>query len=197
MKTSHPELSSQPATWALMLGFALVYTSWGTTYLAIRVGVNDEHLPPALYGGVRVFLAGVVLLGFLGLWRQRLRLSRQDWGRLLWSSLVLFVAGNGLVTLAMRTVPSSFTAVLVARSSLWIGLFEMFWPGGDRLTTRGWLGMIVGLAGVLILLAPRLEDPAALWADAAPLLVLLSACSWALGSLVMRHRRLSCPHLAG
>ncbi|HMF18857.1 MAG TPA: EamA family transporter, partial [Gemmataceae bacterium] len=180
-----------------MLGFALVYTSWGTTYLAIRVGVDDEHLPPALYGGVRVFLAGLVLLGFLALRGQRLRLSRQDWARLLWSSLLLFVAGNGLVTVAMRTVPSSFTAVLVASTPLWIGLFEMFWPGGDRLTMRGWLGMIVGLAGVLILLAPQLENPAALWADAAPLLVLLSACSWALGSLVMRHRRVSCPHLTG
>ena len=197
MKTSHPEHSSQPATWALMLGFALVYASWGTTYLAIRIGVNEEHLPPALYGGVRVFLAGLVLLGFLALRGQRLRLSRLDWARLLWSSLLLFVAGNGLVTVAMRTVPSSFTAVLVASTPLWIGLFEMFWPRGDRLTMRGWFGMIVGLASVLILLAPQLENPAALWADAAPLLVLLSACSWALGSLVMRHRRLSCPHLTG
>jgi drug/metabolite transporter (DMT)-like permease len=80
---------------------------------------------------------------------------------------------------------------------LWIGLFEMFWPGGDRLTPRGWFGMIVGLAGVIILLAPKLEDPAAFWGNAGPLLVLLSACSWALGSLVMRHRRLSCPHLTG
>src|SRR5262249_60528027 len=123
MKTSHPELSSQPATWALMLGFALVYTSWGTTYLAIRVGVNDEHLPPALYGGVRVFLAGLVLLGFLALRRQRLRLSRQDWARLLLSSLLFFVAGNGLVTLAMRTVPRRFTAVLVSTSPLWRGFF--------------------------------------------------------------------------
>ena len=55
--------------------------------------------------------------------------------------MLLFVAGNGLVTLAMQTVPSGVTAVLVASTPLWIGLFEMFWPAGDRLTPRGWLGM--------------------------------------------------------
>lgn len=189
--------SLQPPTWALVLGFACVYISWGTTYLAIRVGVDDEHLPPALFGGSRVCLAGLVLLGFLALRRERLTLSRQDWGRLLWTGLLLFVAGNGLVNLAMQTVPSGVTAVLVASTPLWIGLFEMFWPGGDRLTARGWFGMIVGLCGVFILLAPKLEDPAAFWGNAGPLLVLLSAGSWALGSLVMRHRRLSCPHLTG
>ena len=200
MKTLHPEHSShRPATWALVLGFACVYISWGTTYWAIRVGVDvdREHLPPALFGGTRVCLAGVLLLGFLAWRRERLSLSRQDWGRILWSSLLLFVAGNGLVTLAMQKVPSGVTAVLVASTPLWIGLFEMFWPGGDRLTLRGWFGLLVGLCGVLILLAPQLDDPSAFWENAAPLLVLLSACSWALGSLVMRHRRLSCPHLTG
>jgi drug/metabolite transporter (DMT)-like permease len=198
MKTLRPEHSfHRPATWALVLGFACVYLSWGTTYLAIRVGVDRERLPPALFGGTRVFLAGLLLLGFLALRRERLSLSRQDWGRLLWTSLLLFVAGNGLVTLAMQKVPSGVTAVLVASTPLWIGLFEMFWPGGDRLTVRGWFGLLVGLCGVFILLAPKLDDPSAFWGDAGPLLVLVSACSWALGSLVMRHRRVSCPHLTG
>jgi drug/metabolite transporter (DMT)-like permease len=198
MKKSQPEHSYQrPATWALVLGFACVYISWGTTYLAIRVGVDREHLPPALFGGTRVCLAGLLLLGFLALRGERLALSRPDWGRIFWTSILLFVAGNGLVTLAMQKVPSGVTAVLVASTPLWIGLFEMFWPGGDRLTARGWFGLLVGLGGVVILLAPKLDDPSDFWGDAGPLLVLLSACSWALGSLVMRHRRLSCPHLTG
>jgi drug/metabolite transporter (DMT)-like permease len=193
-----PEHSNKPpATWALVLGFTLVYVSWGTTYLAIRVGVDREHLPPALFAGSRVCLAGLILLGFLALRRERLTLSGQDWSRLFWTSLLLFVAGNGLVTLAMQTVVSGVSAVLVASTPLWIGLFEMFWPGGDRLTARGWLGLFVGLGGVLILLAPKLDDPAAFWSNSGPILVLLSACCWALGSLVMRHKRLTCPHLVG
>src|SRR5262249_18580923 len=78
---------------------------------------------------------------------------------------------------------------------LWIALMEMLWPGGDRLTGRGWLGLLIGLAGVLLLLAPKLHDPADFLVDAGPLLVLGSAASWSLGSLVMRYRRLGCSHL--
>src|SRR5437867_2124008 len=67
-----------PATWALVLAFGLVYLSWGTTYLAIKKGVKDEQLPPALFGGVRVCFAGVLLLGYLAVRGESLRLSRRD-----------------------------------------------------------------------------------------------------------------------
>src|SRR5438034_8467509 len=46
--------SHRPATWAVVLAFALIYVSWGTTFLAIREGVYNQHLPPALFGGTRV-----------------------------------------------------------------------------------------------------------------------------------------------
>jgi drug/metabolite transporter (DMT)-like permease len=92
-------------------------------------------------------------------------------------------------------VPSGVAAVLVATTPLWVGLLAMLWPGGERLGGRGWLGLLIGLGGVLILLAPRLHDPAALVADLGPLLVLGSAWSWALGSLLMRHHRLQGSHL--
>jgi drug/metabolite transporter (DMT)-like permease len=188
-------ISTRPATWTLALGFALVYISWGTTYLAIQAGVRDEHLPPALFGGVRVCLAGVLLLAYLALRGQRLSMSRRDWAFVAIAGLLLFVAGNGLITFAERTVPSGVAAVLATTTPLWIGLLEMFWPGGDRLTSRGWLGLVIGLAGVAIVLGDKLTDSAALVQDAGPLLVLGSAAGWALGSLVVRHKRLSCSHL--
>jgi drug/metabolite transporter (DMT)-like permease len=109
--------------------------------------------------------------------------------------VLLFVFGNGLITLAEKTVPSGVAAVLVATTPLWIALMEMLWPGGDRLTGRGWLGLLIGLAGVLLLLAPKLHDPADFLLDYGPLLVLGSAASWAFGSLVLRYRRLRCSHL--
>src|SRR5262249_14360029 len=96
----------RPPRWALVLAFALVYLSWGTTYLAIKKGVKDEHLPPALFGGVRVCLAGALLLGFLALRGQRLRLSGRDLRTVAVVGVLLFVGGNGLITLAERTVPS-------------------------------------------------------------------------------------------
>src|SRR5947208_12075383 len=103
MNRHHPPAAiGQPARWSLVVAFALVYVSWGTTYLAIKVGVKD--LPPALFGGVRYVLAGVILYTFLAWRKESLRLPRRD---LFWvgvSSLFLFVGGNGLITLAEKTV---------------------------------------------------------------------------------------------
>jgi drug/metabolite transporter (DMT)-like permease len=195
---NHPPTpsSTRPAAWALLLAFTLIYLSWGTTYLAIKRGVKDEQLPPALFGGVRVCLAGAILLAYLRLRGEPLGLSRRDFGNVALAGILLFVAGNGLITLAEKTVPSGVTAVLVAATPLWIALFEMLWPQGERLTWRGWLGMVLGLGGVLLLLHDKLADPAAFLQDAGPLLVLVSSCSWALGSLLLRHRRLNSSHLA-
>jgi drug/metabolite transporter (DMT)-like permease len=175
--------------WAIALAFTLVYLSWGTTYLAIKRGVQDEQLPPWLFSGTRVCLAGILLLGFLAARGQSLRLSRRDLGRLLAGGLLLFVGGNGILTLAQRTLPSGTAAVLGATTPLFIALVELGWPGGDRLGRLGWLGLLLGLVGVVVLLSPRLHDPATLWADAGPLLMLSSSLLWAFGAVLMRYRR--------
>jgi drug/metabolite transporter (DMT)-like permease len=186
----------RPAAWAVVLAFTLVYLSWGTTYLAIKKGVKDEQLPPALFGGTRVALAGLVLLGYLAVSGGAVGLPRSDWSKVTLAGCLLFVGGNGLITLAEKTVPSGMAAILVATTPLWIALLESAWPGGDRVRTRGWLGLLVGLTGVLVLLAPRLRNG---WTDvlgeAGPFLVLGSAGCWALGSVVMRYCRVQGPHL--
>src|SRR5207249_1224867 len=101
-------LSSQnrPSTWTLILAFSIAYITWGTTYLAIQRGVRNEQLPPALFGGTRVCLAGLVLLGFLALRRKPLHLPRRDVAGLAAASLLMFVGGNGLINLAEQTVNS-------------------------------------------------------------------------------------------
>src|SRR5437870_8051423 len=138
----------RPATWRLMLAFSVVYVSWGTTYFAIRAGVHTEHLPPALFGGVRVALAGWLLLAFLALRGESLRMPKSEFFWVLLSGLLLFVGGNGLITFALDNVPSGVTAVLVAATPLWVAVMEWLWPGGDRLSARGWLGLLIGLGGV-------------------------------------------------
>src|SRR3954454_2977037 len=87
----------RPAPWAIALAFTLVYLSWGTTYLAIKRGVKDEALPPALFGGVRVCLAGLLLLGYLGLRGDPLRLSRRDLLGVTLGGLLLFTGGNNFL----------------------------------------------------------------------------------------------------
>jgi drug/metabolite transporter (DMT)-like permease len=194
---NHPvnaALPQPPARWSIVLAFSLVYLSWGTTYLAIKKGV--EVFPPALFGGARIALAGLLLLGYLAVRRQPLRMPLWDF---LWTALVgvlLFVGGNGLITVGEKSVASGVASVLVATTPLWMALLEMLWPWGERLSARGWLGLFVGLAGVLVLLAPRLRQPAHLLADAGPLLVLGSSFAWSTGSFILRYRRLQGTHLS-
>lgn len=187
--------ASRPSSWAVVLAFALIYLSWGTTYFVIRQGVHSHHLPPGLFGGVRVGSAGLILLIYLALRGENLRLPGRE---LFWVALVgliLFVGGNGLITFALDRVPSGMVAVLVATTPLWMALLEALWPGGDRLTVRGWIGLLAGLAGVLLLLAPQLGEPRALFQDYGLFLVLGSAVSWSLGALIMRYRKRTSSHL--
>jgi drug/metabolite transporter (DMT)-like permease len=188
--------STRPAPWKLLLALTLVYLSWGTTYLAIRAGV--QTLPPGLFGGVRVFLAGLVLLGFLAL---RGGMILPSWRELAWIWLVgslMFVGGNGLMTLALTvpTMPSSLAAVLGATTPLWLALLETLWPKGERLVALGWAGLLLGLAGVVLIKANELQDPSGMLGDRGPLLVLGSAFVWSLGSVLQRHHRGRLPHLS-
>ncbi len=175
----------RPARWQIALALVLVYFAWGTTYLAIKEGVRT--LPPALFGGGRIALAGLILLGYLALRGEPLRLPRREFIAAVVGGVLLFVCGNGLITVAEKTVDSGVASVLVATTPLWMALLETCWPWGERLNLVGWLGVILGLGGVVLLLLPRLESSGYFQQDIGPLLVLGSAASWALGSFVLRH----------
>jgi drug/metabolite transporter (DMT)-like permease len=182
---------SRPPTWALVLAFAIVYLSWGTTYFAIKEGVRT--LPPALFGGPRLALAGLVLLGWLWVRGESLRLPREELGPLTLSAVFMFLGGNWLITLGEKTVDSGMASVLVATTPLFVAVTEWVGPWGERLTGRGWLGLLSGLVGVVVLFAPKLQHPGQVFEDAGPLLVLGSAVCWAVGSVFLRHGRRHCP----
>jgi drug/metabolite transporter (DMT)-like permease len=187
--------NSRPSTWALILAFGLVYVCWGTTYFALKKGVREEGWPPALFGGVRIWMAGSILLAWQALRGQSLALPGRDRLPVLLCGLIMFVGGNGLINAAGQTLDSSLCAILAATTPLWVGLFEFCWPRGDRLSLRGWLGLFLGLAGVLILCVPKLQQSSNLAAEVGMLFALGSAICWALGSLVGRHQRATCSHL--
>src|SRR5437868_15276010 len=99
----YPLTHPRPARWAVAVAFVLVYLSWGTTYLAIRKGV--EVFPPALFGGVRVMSAGLILLIYLRIRGERLRMPVRE---ILWVALVgvlLVVGGNGVLLVGVRSFP--------------------------------------------------------------------------------------------
>jgi drug/metabolite transporter (DMT)-like permease len=181
------------ATWKLAVAFGVVYVAWGTTYLAIREGV--QSFPPALFGGMRIATAGMLL--FTWLWWRREKLSmpvREFIGNAV-VGCILFVGGNGLITFGERTVPSGAASILVASTPIWMALLENLLPHGSRLAKLGWVGLFLGMSGVLVVLAPELEDPTVLLADYGPLLVLGSSACWSVGSVLARYQKRSASHL--
>ena len=173
---------SLPSTWQVVVALALVYACWSTTYLAIKIGVRD--LPPGLFAGTRVSLAGICLLLILGLSGGRVLPEKGTWRSLFLVGTLLFVGGNGLITWAEKSVESGLAAVLVATVPLWMALMEALTPRGERLRFVGWLGQLMGLSGVCLLFAGRSGHGEGSYFGTG--MVLASAFCWSLGSFLQR-----------
>src|SRR5438270_1193249 len=138
----------------VMIAFLLVYFFWGSTYLAIRIAV--EHIPAAMLGAVRFLVAGVLMLTYCRLSGRKISLSKRDAWRLAVIAVLLLSGGNVLLCYSEEYVPSGLAALIVAVVPLWVALIEGFILKGDRLRGRGWVGLFLGIAGLVVLLWPQL-----------------------------------------
>ncbi len=177
----------------LYAAFAAVYLVWGSTYLAMRVGV--ESFPPFLLAGCRHLAAGVILYPLMR-WKTGLRPTREQWKTAIITGCLLMVA-NGGVCVAEQTVPSGIAALLVATVSLWIVLVDWLWPGGTRPVVRVWAGLAMGFAGLTLLVGPKhLGNSGRIDPIGAGILVLASL-SWACGSVYAKHGTLPSSPMLG
>lgn len=162
------------ARWRLLAAFAALYVIWGSTYLAIRIGVASW--PPLMMAAVRFLLAG----GLLYAWQRGRGApapSRRQWLHAGAIGALLLAGGNGGVTVAEQWVASGVAALAVATVPLFtLACAQMF---GQRASAREWFGIALGLAGMLLLnLGANLQ--------ASPLgaaLLLFASASWAFGSV--------------
>jgi drug/metabolite transporter (DMT)-like permease len=165
--------ASRAQIWA---GLATVYVVWGSTYLAIRILV--ETVPPLLGAGVRFTVAGAVLLGVLAARGRSIVVPRRSFAACALIGLLLPFGGNGVVTIAERHVPSGLAALLVATIPLWVVVYRLI-LGRERVGGRTLAGVLVGFAGVALLVAPGGQHGVHL---IGLVLCVLAAGSWALGS---------------
>jgi drug/metabolite transporter (DMT)-like permease len=187
--------SAQPerkpaSTASIVLAFLSVYFFWGSTYTAIRVGAAE--MPALLLAGTRFLIAGAILLGWCR-WRG-MRLTWPPKTMLMLGIIGLLLLGGGNVGLvyAEKTVPSGLASLAFAVIPLYVALIEIALPQGEPLPIRGWLGLLLGFAGLAALLWPSLRsglggNRGLLWAIVA---LFAGALSWAVGSLLSRHARL-------
>ena len=160
---------------------------WGTTYLAIRIGL--ETLPPMLFAGLRFFAAGSVVVAFMRIWRgARLPCGRREWWNLSFIGLTLLGVGNGFVVWAEQSVPSGMAALLVATSPFWGAGLERIRANGERTGGRAIFGMIVGFTGLALLIAPQLFGTSLSKPYLLGVVALQIACaSWSAGSVYSKH----------
>ena len=169
------------------LNFGLVYVLWGSTYLAIRVVVT-QGIPPAMMGAVRFLIAGSVMLLACVLMKKNIALSRGDLIRVGAIGVLLLTGGNVGVAWAEETVPSGLAALLAAAVPLWVAIVETLILRGERLLKRGIIGLFMGIAGLVVLLWPKLMSPETgghgVLVGAG--ILMFAALSWAVGSIVSR-----------
>src|SRR3984893_13233167 len=116
------ENEARPATWKTLLAFAMIYFVWGSTFLAIRVGVRE--VPPFLLAAMRFLIAGLVLYAWTIARGQRSPSPRQ-WASISLLALLIFVLDYGLLFWAEQRVPSGIGAVMMATISAFLVLAEI------------------------------------------------------------------------
>jgi drug/metabolite transporter (DMT)-like permease len=164
-----------------LAAYLIVCVVWGSTYLAIRIGVGV--MPPFLFAGFRFVTAGAVLLAGALAFGDRLPRRPAEWRTLAVVGTLLLTTGNAFVVWAEQYTPSGVASVFVVTVALWMAFFDALVPGGStRLRGRVLVGLAIGLVGtgLLVSVSPGeflradLRGPAALT---------LAAASWSLGSI--------------
>lgn len=173
--------------WRLIGAFAAVYIIWGSTYLAIRFAVDT--MPPFLMAGVRFLIAGVILYTAMAA-RGTPAPKRIHWRSALIIGALLLLAGNGGVVWAEQKVPSGIASLLVAIVPLWIVLIDWLRPGGSRPTMPVVIGLLVGLAGIGLLVVGGDETNQPIDLLGIGSLLIATVC-WAIGTFYARRAPLS------
>lgn len=154
------------------------YFIWGSTYLAIRFGI--ESFPPFLMAGLRFIVAGIVLYAFMR-YLGSTKPTQKEWLGAAAVGILLPALGNGIVCYVQQTISSSVAALAIATAPIWMAIFSSIW--GHAISKREWLGIAIGFTGIVLL-----NVSGSLHGDitSALLLVFAAAC-WSFGSVWSKH----------
>lgn len=171
-------IRESPNRLRLILAFATVYVVWGSTYLAIRYGI--ETIPPLVVAATRFLIAGAVLYGWAAARGAGTPTRRQIRDALVIGGLML-LGGNGLVSWAEKTVPSGIAALIVATVPVFTAIFQWRRPAPSTVA-----GIVMGFAGIVVLVGPGALGDADRVDRMGALALVVASASWALGSLYSR-----------
>lgn len=174
---------AHPPRWKTLLAFAIIYLVWGSTFYAIRVGVHE--VPPLLLAAVRFTIAGAILFIWAVARGERLP-SRREWVTTAVLALLIFAVDYGFLFWAEKRVPSGTAAVILATIPAFMALAEITVLRTERLTLRLGSVLLIGLAGVVVLVDPSLGMAGAPVYALGAAGLLVSAVSWSVASVLSK-----------
>src|SRR5204863_6672034 len=176
-----------------LIAYLVVCVFWGSTYLAIKIGVTE--LPPFLFGGLRFFVAGLILLALARALGDPLP-QKSDWRTLAIVGLLLLAGGNAFVVWSEQYVGSGIASIFVVTVAMWTALFDALIPGGSsELNWRVVAGLALGFLGTLLLVG---ATPAEILAadKRGPIALTIASASWSLGTVyAKRHPTKASPYM--
>jgi drug/metabolite transporter (DMT)-like permease len=177
------QATPRPPRWKTLLAFVIIYFVWGSTFLAIRVGVRE--VPPLLLAGMRFSAAGIVLY----VWMRATGTAsptRREWASVTLLAVLIFLVDYGLVFWAEQRVPSGITAVMLATIPVFTALLEILILRTQRLRLRLGCALAVGLAGVAVLVSRSVGFGDAPIERTGAIALVVAALCWSLASVLTR-----------
>jgi drug/metabolite transporter (DMT)-like permease len=177
------ESVNRPPAWKTLLAFAIIYLVWGSTFLAIRVGVRE--VPPFLLAGMRFLAAGLVLYAWMRL-KGDASPTLREWRSATVLAVLIFVVDYGLLFWAERRVPSGVAAVMMATIPVFMTLSEIVFLRTQRLSLRLAAALTVGVGGVAVLVNHSASFGEAPIDTVGAVALLVGAISWSVASVLTR-----------
>jgi drug/metabolite transporter (DMT)-like permease len=177
------QATARPPVWKILLAFGIIYFVWGSTFLAIRVGVRE--VPPLILASMRFFVAGAALFVWMKL-KGTPSPSRREWLAASVLAICIFVIDYGLLFWAEQRVPSGIAAVMLATIPVFMALSEILFLGTQRLTFRLAIALLVGIGGVAVLVSRSVSFGEAPIDRRGAFALVIAAISWSIASALTR-----------
>jgi drug/metabolite transporter (DMT)-like permease len=173
-----------------LVHLSIVYVLWGSTYLAIRIAVQEgSGFPPMIMSATRVFCGSIILMSLAKIfYKDSLKINREEFLVLFISGIALWFGGNGLVAIAETNINSGYAALIIACTPIWVAAIESYL--NKRTPSLFLLGsLVISILGITILNWPAIStnDTTNLWST---FLLIFAGLSWGAGSIYQKRKGL-------
>ena len=173
-----------------LVHLSIVYVLWGSTYLAIRIAVQEgSGFPPMIMSATRVFCGSIILMSLAKIfYKDSLKINRDEFLVLFISGIALWFGGNGLVAIAETNINSGYAALIIACTPIWVAAIESYL--NKRTPSLFLLGsLVISILGITILNWPAIStnDTTNLWST---FLLIFAGLSWGAGSIYQKRKGL-------